>query len=423
MKMSLGSKLVAAFVLISIVTFGTSAFFIFYLRSMIAASMQEWLYITVVLLLGILWSGILGWLISKWLTKPITELVFAAKEVSSGNLLVQLPVRQSEDEIAVLYRSFQMMTDSIKDMIHDISASSDVTSRNAETLKEAITQATTQIGQMSDVVDGIYAGVEKQRHSSQESLEDADEMLQSFRTMKDKSVQMKQLSGQMSQAVTRTKSSLSELTTGMQELTASYDSSKDTTDRLAKEASDIEAITFTVKEIADQTHLLALNASIEASRAGEHGYGFAVVAQEIRKLAGQSSESVHQITELVNRVQAQIQQTVELMKEQTALIQEESTYTRAASKDLDGLFGIADTFIDSIELIETAITAQTERVERSHQNAADVLEMTNNFSGVAKMISESVHEETAIMQEITTSSEELMTMTNKLFAKTQEFTV
>lgn len=423
MKLSLSSKMVAGFVFISAVTYGTSAFFIFFLKSFLASSLKEWLYITIILLLGVLWSGILGWVISKWLTKPIVLLADTAKEASMGNLLVKLPERKSEDEIKVLYNAFEVMIKNIKDIIHDISSSSQITSKNAENLGEAITEATSQIESMSTVVDGIYHGVEKQRLSSEQSLRTADEMLNEFKQMKAKSEQMLQLSSTMSESVVDTKDTLSQLTQGMNELTASYTVSKETVAQLEQEASDIETITSTVKEIAEQTHLLALNASIEASRAGEHGYGFAVVAQEIRKLAGQSSQSVLQITELISRIQTRVNETVELINKQTSLVQKESVHTESAAVTLDQLFGIADRFVAAIHLIESTVSAQTQRVERTYQSANEILVMTNTFSEGAKQISHTAHEETAIMEEITSSSEELMILTNKLFEKTKAFKV
>ncbi|WP_306432878.1 methyl-accepting chemotaxis protein [Paenibacillus sp. J22TS3] len=423
LKLSLSSKMVAGFIFISAVTYGTSAFFIFFLKSFLASSLQDWLYITIILLLGVLWSGILGYVISKWLTKPIVRLADTAKEASMGNLLVKLPERKSEDEIKVLYDAFGVMICNIKEIIHDISSSSQITSKNAETLGEAITMATGQIESMSVVVDDIYHGVEKQRLSSEQSLQIADEMLNEFKAMQAKSVQMLQLSSTMSDSVASTKSTLSHLTEGMSKLTSSYTVSKETVARLEQEASDIEAITSTVKEIAEQTHLLALNASIEASRAGEHGYGFAVVAQEIRKLASQSSESVLQITELISRVQSKVSETVELINQQTALVQKESVHTQSAAATLDQLFGIAERFVEAVNLIESTVSAQTQRVERTHQSANEILIMTNTFSEGAKMISNTAHEETAIMEEITSSSEELMVLTNKLFEKTKAFQV
>ncbi|WP_433946054.1 methyl-accepting chemotaxis protein [Paenibacillus sp. SN-8-1] len=423
MKLSLGSKMVLGFILTSAITYGTSAFFIFFLKSYLASSLPEGLYITIILLLGVLWSGIIGWVVSKWLTKPIVQLAGAAKEASQGNLLVQLPERKSEDEIKILYDAFSGMIYNIKDIIHDISSSSQITSKNAENLGEAITMATTQIESMSVVVDDIYQGVEKQKLSSEQSLKTADEMLHEFQTMKSKSAQMLDLSSSMSGSVEDTKQILSLLTEGMRNLTASYTVSKETVARLEQEARDIETITSTVKDISEQTHLLALNASIEASRAGEHGYGFAVVAQEIRKLAGQSSESVLQITELISRVQAKVNETVELLSEQTALVNQESEHTLSAAKTLDQLFVIAEQFVEAIKLIESTVSAQTHRVERTHQSANEILVMTNTFSEGAKQISNTAHEETAIMEEITSSSEELMILTNKLFEKTKVFKV
>nr|WP_283657645.1 HAMP domain-containing protein [Paenibacillus sp. RC343] len=215
MKMSLGTKMVAAFVAISAITYGTSAFFIFVLKDWLAQGTQEWLYISIILLMGVLWSGILGWLISKLLTRPIVRLAKAAEEASTGNLSVVIPERRSDDEIKVLYDAFRRMMLNIKDMFNEISYSSRATSQNAENLSSAIVQATAQIESMTSVVEDILEGVEQQKDASVQSIETADRMLGDFKMMRSKSGHMLELSGHMEHSVDSTQTVFSSLMEGM----------------------------------------------------------------------------------------------------------------------------------------------------------------------------------------------------------------
>lgn len=422
MKLSLGSKLVASFIAVSIITYGTSAFFIFYLKSFLAAAMSDWLYVSIILLLGITWSGILGYVISRLLTRPIVNLSRAAERVSAGDLTVDIPERREEDEIKVLNDAFRMMVMNIKDIINDIAHSTNTTSQNAEYLTGSINEATQQIESLSTIADEIYQGVQQQRKSTETSMQTAEQMLGSFQEMRDKSSHMMNLSGTMERSVHSTQHIFASLKEGMSTLSQSQAQAENTIRLLDNQASDIGAVTGTVKGLAEQTHLLALNASIEAAHAGENGAGFAVVATEIRKLAEQSNDSAQRIHSLIGAVQTQIHDTVQLIHSQNELVRRESAHTMEVEETLQQFAGIVDEFMSAVQLMEGSISEQTDRVELTYQNVNTIREMADRFYEGAKQISTATHEETAIMQEISSSSEELSTMTNRLLQKTKAFT-
>ncbi|CAH1218618.1 methyl-accepting chemotaxis protein [Paenibacillus sp. JJ-223] len=421
MKWTLGAKTVAGLVLISVITYGTSAFFIFFLKDWFAFNIPDWLYISIVLILGVCWNGILGWGASRWLTRPIKHLATAAKQVSSGDLTVTIPKRQTQDEITVLYDAFGGMVSNLRDIVNDIAESTRTTSQNAQSLSEAITQAAAQIEMMSDAVDHIAVGVEQQKVTSRQSLAMADEMLTDFQDMHGQSVSMTDLSGQMERSVVQTKETFSSLMNGMEELTASHDRSREIMLLLEKEASDIEVITQSVKNIAEETGLLALNASIEAARAGEEGSGFAVVAQQIRKLADESKQSVHRINELISRVQQRIRDTAQLIHVQHGLVVSESQRTVTVDETLHVLTGAVEVFMQGANKIGSQIAEQTSRVEQTHGHVKQIQGKASSFSDEAKRIMDAAHEETAIMQEISSSAEELRQLTDRLLDKTKAF--
>ncbi|MDO3408312.1 methyl-accepting chemotaxis protein [Saccharibacillus sp. CPCC 101409] len=421
MKLNLGTKMVGGFVLISGVTYATSAVFIFFLKNYIARSMSEWLYTTIILLLGIVWSGILGWVVSRLLTKPLVRLAKTAQEVADGNLAVEVPVRQAQDEITVLNDSFRRMVGNLRGMAEDIASGAAVTSENVRLMSDAITEAAGQIEEISGGVDRIYDGVERQQKSAESSRRNADEMRDAFRGMKGSSEEMIGLSGCMEDSVYSTRGIFSSLREGMGELSVSSLRSREMVGRLEKEAADIEVINRSIRDIAEQTHLLALNASIEAARAGEHGTGFAVVAHEIRKLSEQSAESVGQIGSLIGRIQNQVRETVELIGQQSDRVAKEELHTRDVDEKLERLGSAVEGMVGSVHSIETMISQQTERVELAHRHAGEISERAVMFAEEAKRIASSIHEETAIVEEISTSSEELNRMTGRLLDKATAF--
>lgn len=421
MKWTLGAKTVAGLVLISIITYGTSGFFIFFVKDWISLDMPNWLYISIILLMGVCWNGILGWIASRYLTRPIVQLSRAAQQVSSGDLTTEIPQRRTQDELTVLYDAFNVMVSNLRSIVNDIADSTRTTSQNAQSLSEAITQAAEQIEMMSEAVDHIAVGVEDQKVTSQHSLITADEMLNDFQKMQHQSLGMTELSGKMERSVDHTKETFSSLMKGMDELAESHNRSRDIMLLLEKEASDIEVITQSVKNIAEETGLLALNASIEAARAGEEGAGFAVVAQQIRKLADESKDSVHRINELISRVQQRIRETVELSHEQHGLVVNESERTVSVDQTLLELTGTVEVFMQGAHDIGSKIAEQTGRVEQTHGHVKKIQGKAGSFSDEAKRIMDAAHEETAIMEEISSSAEELRQLTDRLLDKTKAF--
>lgn len=421
MKWTLGAKSVAGLVLISIITYGTSGFFIFFVKDWVSLDIPNWLYISIILLMGVCWNGILGWMASRYLTRPIVRLSRAAQQVSSGDLTTEIPHRRAQDELTVLYDAFNVMVSNLRSIVNDIAESTRTTSQNAQSLSEAITQAAEQIEMMSEAVNHIAVGVEEQKVTSHHSLITADEMLNDFQKMQHQSLGMTELSGQMEQSVDHTKETFSSLMKGMDELAESHNRSRDIMLLLEKEASDIEVITQSVKNIAEETGLLALNASIEAARAGEEGAGFAVVAQQIRKLADESKDSVHRINELISRVQQRIRETVQLSQEQHGLVVDESERTISVDQTLHELTGTVEVFMKGAHEIGSKIAEQTGRVEQTHGNVKKIQGKASSFSDEANRIMDAAHEETAIMEEISSSAEELRRLTDRLLDKTKAF--
>ncbi|PQP83027.1 methyl-accepting chemotaxis protein [Paenibacillus sp. PCH8] len=421
MKWTIGAKTVAGLVLISIITYGTSGLFIFFVKDWISLDIPSWLYISIILLMGVCWNGILGWFASRWLTRPIVDLSRAAQQVSSGDLTTEIPQRRTQDELTVLYDAFRVMVSNLRSIVNDIADSTRTTSQNAQALSAAITQAAEQIEMMSEAVDHIAVGVEEQKVTSSQSLITADEMLNDFQRMHSQSMGMTEMSGQMERSVDHTKQTFSSLMKGMDELAESHHRSRDIMLLLEKEASDIEAITLSVKNIAEETGLLALNASIEAARAGEEGSGFAVVAQQIRKLADESKESVHRINELISRVQQRIRETAQLTHEQHGLVVNESERTISVDQTLHELTGTVEVFMKGAHDIGSKIAEQTGRVEQTHGHVKKIQGKAGSFSDEARRIMDAAHEETAIMQEISSSAEELRQLTDRLMDKTKAF--
>lgn len=172
--------------------------------------------------------------------------------------------------------------------------------------------------------------------------------------------------------------------------------------------------------IAEQTNLLALNAAIEAARAGEHGRGFAVVADEVRKLSEQSAESSKEISQLVSMIQSETIKVVQFMEEMTREVDAGIGYVNNAGESFAQIEGSINEVTAQIQGVSSAVNqlaVGAKQVEQSMQFISGVSEET--ASGVQE-VSASTEEQTATMEEISSSAamlskmaEELQTMINR----------
>ena len=193
--------------------------------------------------------------------------------------------------------------------------------------------------------------------------------------------------------------------------------------KLGERSKEIGQIVDTISGIAAQTNLLALNAAIEAARAGEQGRGFAVVADEVRKLAEQSQDAAKQISELISEIQGETDKAVRAMAEGTEEVKIGATVVNTAGATFEE---IAQVVTDVAEQVREISAVMQELAGSSQQIVLSVREINKlcqDSSGEAQSVSAATEEQTASMEEIASASQSLSRLAQDLQTEISKFRI
>lgn len=225
----------------------------------------------------------------RWVTQPLNEALKVSKSVAAGDLTLSVQARNA-DEVGQLLDATDQMCRQLRTMIGEVNDGINTLASGAHQLSGASQEVASSSGQQSDAAASMAAAVEEMTAS----IDSVSRHAQDAR-------EMANTSGQISDSGAAVIGSAIQ---EMSNIAGTVRTSSGAVAQLGQQSEQIASIVNVISEIADQTNLLALNAAIEAARAGEQGRGFAVVADEVRKLAERTTQSTHEIAKMVQQIQS-----------------------------------------------------------------------------------------------------------------------
>jgi methyl-accepting chemotaxis protein len=256
--------------------------------SELTAESTQRLFITIGVL-AILLAVAMALLISRIIAVPLQMISEIAGKVASGDLTVNIPTENRTDEVGELLRAFGAMLDGLRKLMREINEGVGVLSTSSAEILATTTQVAAGAAETASAVSETTATVEEVKQTAQLSSQKA-------RNVSDSA----QKASQVSQGGRK---SVEEAMQGMQRIQEQMESIAESIVRLSEQSQAIGEIIATVNDLAEQSNLLAVNAAIEASKAGEQGKGFAVVAQEVKSLAEQSKQATAQVRTILGDIQ------------------------------------------------------------------------------------------------------------------------
>jgi len=397
-----------------------------------AASMSNLLIITSIIV-GVVIALGFGWFISRSISKPIGKVVALTEhmnnefdqfvdvvdKIAQNDLTQQIEQSEiedigikSKDEIGTLVKaiegtleakgkigsSLQTMTENLTTMVRQmgdnatqlVSAASEVAS-SSEQMSRGARDQTDQVSQVSTAIEEMTATIVESSKNAGEATEGSRNAAETAGT-----------GGQI----------VNDTIHGMQKIAGVVRESAESIGKLAKSADQIGEIIGVIDDIADQTNLLALNAAIEAARAGEQGRGFAVVADEVRKLAERTGKATGEITSMIKGIQSETEEAVGSMETGIQEVDAGRELADKAGTSLTEIVNMSQSVQDMIAQIATAAEEQSSAAEQISKNV-------ENVASIAKESATGAEQSAAAAEELNRQAEGMQQMVAK-FKTTQD---
>lgn len=352
-----------------------------------AAQFQQHIYFTIGLMVGAILIAFFSfiWLVQRNITRPAHQLAKDLDRLARGDF-TQAVGKTTHDEFGEVAASAEKIRKDLGSIIHHVKGSAGKVAQAASAMVNASTQ--------------IVAGSQSQSQSAAATATTFGQVTTSIATVSENAENVRQLSQDSLEYTETGNQRLAELAQQMEAAVTSIEAIKHSVTEFVANTTVITTMTQQVKDIADQTNLLALNAAIEAARAGEQGRGFAVVADEVRKLAEKSAQSANEIDAVTRSLGQKSEQVNNTIEQGRQLL--------LASR------GNSQNATQAMQAIHEAVERSNAGVDAIAQSVKEQTAASNEIAGHISHIANMAEENTATVQQTAQAAQHLETLSGEL---------
>lgn len=351
-------------------------------------------------------------LIARAIVRPIKHIQHLMAEGEQGKLTTG--EYQADDELGQLFKSYNSMIKAIEDIIWSTQEASENVVSSSEQLTASAQQNTQASEHIASTIQELAAGSMNQLNNIEETASTLNTMITSFEKIANNASVISDNAKESTNMSVQGKKSIEEVTKQMKIINHNVIGLGKTIKNLSQSLSEIGTINKAITDIAGQTNLLSLNAAIEAARAGVHGEGFSVVAEEVRKLAEQSSQSAEQITRLIETIQSDTNETVESMDSTKQVVNLGTSVVHDAGQIFEKIERAISDIVNQFSHISKDINSLSSGASKVQQSVEGIKSVAEQAADRTQNVSAATEEQLASMEEIETSSENLAKISEDL---------
>lgn len=379
------------------------------------------MYYAALTIIGVILIVIMCLAFARRIVAPIVALEAQTAQIAEGNLHLEPLVVDTDDEIGSMSTSFNKMHQSLKNLIGKMASISEQVAASSEELTANAQQSAQASVHVAETVGKVSDGMNQQLKDIDGAKKNVDIVFDDINSMTEKTKHVAGAAVDMQTAAMHGEDLMKVATDKMSNIEKSVMESADVVKTLGENSKEIGQIVDAISAIADQTNLLALNAAIEAARAGEHGRGFAVVADEVRKLAAESQTSAEKIKERILGIQKDTERAVVSMQQGTSDVQAGTKAINEVGTQFDAIMGRVTDMTNQMNDI-------TEAVNSVSSGAGNIVTAVDSIDSVSRTtadhtqtISASTEEQSASNEEIAAASQSLANLASDMQAEINKF--
>ncbi|MEI7025814.1 methyl-accepting chemotaxis protein [Paenibacillus sp. y28] len=367
----------------------------------------RWKLMMVFLIVMAVSVGII-FIVSRWLVTPLRILTRQVARVGEGDLTQDVGgYAQRRDEIGTLSAVFAQMSSELRSVIRSIQHSASELEQASHDLTVQAEETSSASGFIARAAEEVAVGSERQMERTERTAHAIEEVSSGVGQIASSAAFVTEAVAQTTVEAKKGNGSITQAMDQMESISQSTKSMAEVIAQLEARSGEIGAIVDVMKEMAAQTNLLALNASIEAARAGEHGRGFTVVAEQVRKLAGQSEEAAGRIAELIGRTMDDTQLLVGSMNKEKKEVETGLTIVNEAGAAFQLIMRELERIADQLQQVSAASQQIAGNAVHVSASVEDMTGISRQFAGHSQEMAAASRAQQQTMLKITDAASAL----------------